>query len=119
MLGLVFKCVHGSAHSELCSLFTLRQQTSHLHSTRFQTARHSQQVDEHGECMRLDVCRFSLLGYARVWNLLPPRVVEQPSLREFQSALTMHSRTLLKAGRSQWATCFSPRSETHVVAFHI
>ena len=114
MLGLVFKCVRGLAHPLLCRLFPRDGRASHRHATRTAEVRHSEQIVDRSENFRLNVSRRSLLGLARVFNLLPAEVVQHKSVSAFQSGLTSLARRLCRQGYPEWSMRFSPRS-THQV----
>jgi len=110
MLGLVYRCAHGQAHEPLCKLFPRSTVARHVHGTRLASALHTVQIEETWESVHLDTARRSLLGLARVWNLLPTDVVQKPSVSSFQSALTNMARHLCKDGYPRWHVRSSPRS---------
>ena len=115
MLGLLFKSVRGLAHPALCALFKKTTRAAHTRSTRTSEARHSEQLEDPLEHLRLDASRRSLLGLPRVFNLLPAEVVQQETTTAFQSALTRLAKRLCQRGYPDWPKRFSPRSPHHVL----
>ncbi len=71
--------------------------------------RHNRQVAEWPSSRNLDVMRRSALGSIRVYNLLPQDIVDQPSVKEFQRALTNLVQGRVVARDSRWKVVLSPR----------
>ncbi len=57
----------------------------------------------------LEIMRRSALGMIRVYNLLPPHVVSEHNLKDFQRSLTDLVRDRVVAGDSRWRVLLSPR----------
>ena len=78
-------------------------------ASRRRLARHRYQLVEWPAGRNFDVMRRSALGMIRVYNILPQSVVEQRTVKEFQSALTALVRDRLVARDRCWKFVLSSR----------
>ena len=51
----------------------------------------------------------SIFGIVRIWNRLPQRLVEAPTVKDFQTALTDLVRSRCALELAQWELTLSPR----------
>ena len=109
MLGLIHKCVHGTAHEDLQGLFPRCPPVRHSHDTKFQKHRHPLQLVESRPGTHHALLRRSLAGLVRVWNRLPEKVVQANTVSGMQTNLTSMLRTVCRQGEQGWKEVFSPR----------
>merc|ERR1712023_388005 len=86
MLGLVHRTVLGEGPEHFKQFFRTRAFTT-TYWTRQAERRHYRQLEETYFTGCPELRRSSALGLAMVYNLLPKHVVEQTSVKNFQSAL--------------------------------
>ena len=109
MLGVLYKCAHGLAHSDLLKLFPLQSDVPvHTHHTRTMTQKHGLQLllRNHGD--HRIVFHRSLFGLVKVWNALPNFVVSMHSVKNFQSELMSMARDACRLGTDNWQHIFTP-----------
>ena len=109
MLGLIFQCAHETAQHSLRALFPKASSAIHNYKTRFQDYRHTMHLIETREGTHHALLRRSVFGLLRIWNRLPSRVVQAPSVKDFQKMLTDIVRSACRQGHSQWMCVLSPR----------
>ena len=63
--------------------------------------------------MFLDILGDSILGLADVYNLLPECIVQEPTVKNFQSALQDLVKDAAIAKTTSWELMFSPRLPLH------
>ena len=111
MLGLLSKCVHGTAHEDLRKLFPLMTGTKHSYQTRHQLHRHELQLEEDRPGTHHALLRRSIFGLTRVWNRLPAEVVTTKSVPAMQKTITAMARGACAQGQIQWDQVYSPRTQ--------
>ena len=104
MLGVVHRCTLGRAPSSIAALF--RPGSRPARSTRV-TRSHSRPVEDLTGVLRQDYISRSALGYATVYNVLPERVVQAATTKEFQRMLQNLVIDRAKAGCEDWQTTLS------------
>ena len=110
MLGLIHRTVLGAGPKHFQSFFRLKRTTPVAHHTRRAARRHDYQLEEtyyRSNCPEL--LRRSALGLTKVYNLLPARVVNTDSVKEFQRLLRDLLLERLEAGCDDWKETLSPR----------
>ncbi len=103
MLGLIHRCVLGKGPPHFAQFFTLDR------NTRLANRRHSKHLQDYRVGRLLAVVARSALGLIAVYNLLPQRIVDRPSVSSFQSALTELVRHRAEQNFPNWESTFSPR----------
>jgi hypothetical protein len=111
MLGLLHKCSLGLAHPDLCALFPPAppEQTQERYSTRLRVRRHDKQISDICQGHQLDMVARSVFGLVRIYNLLPPAIVEASTIKSFQKALTQKARDACENNTPMWQLLYSPR----------
>ena len=109
MLGLIWKCIRGSAHSDLQQLFPRARPVRHAYGTKLQNHRHSFQLEEERPGTHHALLRRSIFGLARIWNRLPREVIAAENVKNFQISLTQMVRGGCSRKIEKWEHVFSPR----------
>ena len=91
---------------ELFKLAPLDGQTAR---TRSQCSRHRFQLEDPRDKQHSHMLARSALGLVWVYNHLPPRVVEQASVSQFQAELQRVVKDRAAARCADWAQSLSPR----------
>ena len=107
MLGLLYKCAVGNAHRMLQELFP--RVTAHTsHNSRLQNGKHNLQLQERLFLPHNLLCRRSLYGLVRIFNVLPPSVVHVAHVTHFQTNLTRMAKRACEDDMEDWFRLFSP-----------
>lgn len=110
MLGLIHRTVLGKGPEQFKEFF-YPAENRHTALTRLEQRRkkHGAQLQDPRRHSHLNVVRRSALGLVAVYNLLPASVVQQKSVKEFQSALRELLQERATANCDDWPLTFSPR----------
>ena len=110
MLGVIHRTVLGRGPSQFRELFKLAPLDGHPARTRSQCSRHRFQLEDPRGQHHSDMLARSALGLVWVYNHLPPKIVEQPSVSRFQAELQRLVKDRAKARCADWAQSLSPRA---------
>ncbi len=105
-LGVLYKCVLGTAPAPIASFFPLASPQQTSVQTRLQVSRHSKQLFDRVAANSTDVFKRSLFGRVRVFNRLPEVVIQSESVSAFQSSLAKAMRKAAASNRN-WSNVFS------------
>ncbi len=108
MLGVIHRAVLGKGPRQLQNLFVVNASPVRRLGLRSSGRIHSRTVHGPCECICLDYCLLSVLGLARVYNLLPEHIVVAQSVSSFQKRLQKLLRQC-SFNVLQWHQLFSPR----------
>merc|ERR1711904_97756 len=89
--------------------FFRQKQQQQRRNTRLEERRHSKQLEDPRHGYFPELLRRSALGLIAVYNLLPKRLVEATTVKDFQSQLQEELKKRAEAGREDWTATFSPR----------
>ena len=104
MLGVIHRTLlrHGPTH--FCKWIFVDRSVPHL-----LRRRHRRHLFDWCSGRRPNIVDRSLLGYIRIYNLLPPGLVEHASCSFFQRGLQNWAKELAQSGFVNWICLFSPR----------
>ena len=97
VLGLIHRCVLGHAHPALIALFP-RTELAAEPRTRLAQRRHTRQVLDRRDGSHKAVLHRSILRMAKVYNLLPQRAVDAPTVKCLQRCMTDMARGVCARG---------------------
>ena len=109
MLGLIHRTVLGRGPAQFRELFKLAPLDGQTARTRSQCSRHRFQLEDPRDKQHSHMLARSALGLVWVYNHLPPRVVEQASVSQFQAELQRVVKDRAAARCADWAQSLSPR----------
>ena len=109
MLGVVHRTVLGKGPSHFRAFFKLAELKQHRYLTRRAGKNHDKQLEDPRKGTFPELVRRSALGLIAVYNLLPADLVEEKTVKGFQSKLQGHLKERAAAGCEDWAETLSPR----------
>ena len=107
MLGVIHRTVLGRGPFQFRELFKLAPLDGHPARTRSQCSQHRFQLEDSRDQHHSDMLARSALGLVWVYNLLPPKIVEQPSASRFQAELQRLVKDRARARCADWAQSLS------------
>ena len=110
MMGLLYKIANGQAHQEFHAIFPAASPPLRS-SSRIRT-HHSKQLLDRCSGGHQAIMARSVFGLVRLWNILPQKVVDAPTVSQFQSQLSKCAMHLCKCDVDEWFACFSPGGAT-------
>lgn len=110
MLGVIHRTVLGGGPSQFRELFKLAPLSGLPARTRSQCSRHRFQLEDPRDKHHSHMLARSALGLIWVYNHLPPKAVEQPSVSGFQAELQRLVKDRAAARCTDWALSLSPRA---------
>ena len=108
LLGVIQRAIIGEVPVHFRTFFKRAACTGHRDRTR-----HSMQLATHRRGKFLDVLADSILGLVDVYNLLPERIVQENTVKGFQSALQEMVKAAMHANKPGWESLYSPRHALH------
>ena len=109
MLGVVHRTVLGKGPSHFRAFFKLAELKQHRYLTRRAGKNHDKQLEDPRKGTFPELVRRSALGLIAVYNLLPADLVEEKTVKGFQSKLQGHLKERAAAGCEDWAETLSLR----------
>ena len=113
MLGFLHERMLGDIHGDICSLLPLFLEPEARRCTRFKSDRPSRLFQESFDGTHPALTRRSVFGLARVYNKLPPHIVDSESCNEFQHHVNVYAKDRCRAGALEWRIIYSPRRELY------
>ena len=110
VLVVIHRTVLGRGPSQFRELFKPAPLDRHYARTRPQCSRHRFQLEDLQGQHHWNMLARSALGFVWVYNHLPPKIVEQPSVSSFQAKLQRLDKDRATARCADWAQSFSPRA---------
>ena len=108
MLGVIHRTVLGKGPKHFQAFFKQKQQQK-ARTTRLADRRHHKQLEDPRQGCFPELLRRSALGLIAVYNLLPKELVEEKTVKGFQTELQALLKKRAEAGHENWSETFSPR----------
>ena len=109
LLGLVHRTVLDEGPPHLKKWFFPRVRARHQYATRLQAHLHDKQLHDWLDGEHTELLRRSPLGFARVYNQLPQRVVDASCVNDFQGEFQELVKAAADRGENNWEQWLSPR----------
>ena len=109
MLGLVHRAALGKGPEHFKSFFKPAAEKRRSYLTRKAARTHERQLEDPRKGSFPELLRRSAFGLVAVYNLLPSSVVQETSVKDFQSKLQNLLKERATAGCDDWQRTFSPR----------